>query len=231
MDHFTSFAVAIPVKTMSALETCDALWDRFITLFGVPKRLHSDNGGAFTAKVTQALMKKLDSDQTFSTAYHPQSQGKLEKFNGVLCKIIANYVNDNHDDWDKYVKGACLAYNSSVQLSMKVSPFRAFFGRECILPGDNFHNVSFTGHWDDDQYLHYMDQNLELIHKIIKSNQQNANSKNKERVDKKRGLCKYVIGNRVRVRYPDPNPNHSNKFIFNWHGLLKLLKLKVTDWY
>lgn len=46
-DHFTRLAHAIPTRNMTAKTTAEALYNNFITYYGIPSRIHSDQGANF----------------------------------------------------------------------------------------------------------------------------------------------------------------------------------------
>lgn len=56
--------------------------------FGVPEVILTDNGSNFTAAVTEELLKSLNCSHITSTPYHPQSNGMVERVNGVLKKVV-----------------------------------------------------------------------------------------------------------------------------------------------
>ena len=71
-----------------------------------------------------------------TTAYHPQTDGLVERFNRTLCDMLACYVHDEQDLWESYLPFVTLAYNTSVQTSLNETPFYLFYGREPNLPTD-----------------------------------------------------------------------------------------------
>ncbi len=46
-DHFTKYAVAIPTPNQKAQTVAKCLWDNFIVHYGIPEKLHSDQGPDF----------------------------------------------------------------------------------------------------------------------------------------------------------------------------------------
>lgn len=73
----------------------------FFTLFGLPKVVQSDQGSKFTSRLFQEQLYALGIDQITSSAYHPQSQGALERFHQTLKTMIRTYGMDNDKDWDE----------------------------------------------------------------------------------------------------------------------------------
>ena len=61
----------------------DVLVHGFISRFGVPTQIHSDEGAQFESKFFQALCDLLGMEKTQTTPYHPQSDGLVERFNQV----------------------------------------------------------------------------------------------------------------------------------------------------
>ena len=63
--------------------------ERFITKFGFPVIIGSDNGPEFKNRLVQALEKVYDTRHEFSLAYHPQKQGQVERKNRSLIQELA----------------------------------------------------------------------------------------------------------------------------------------------
>ena len=69
------------------------------------------------------LTKSIGTQSTFATAYHPQTNGLTEHFNGTHASMLAMYTRTDQKNWDSYVPLVTFAYNTSIQSTTKESPF------------------------------------------------------------------------------------------------------------
>ena len=84
IDRTTRWAEAVPVPDMKAETVTDAFISGWIARFGVPSVVTHDRGVQFTANLWIDLMKKLGIQMVTTTAYHPQSNGMVERFHRTL---------------------------------------------------------------------------------------------------------------------------------------------------
>ena len=56
-DHFTKYALAIAIKNRTAKTTAEVFHDEFITHFGIPTHIHSDQGACFNSDISKELCK------------------------------------------------------------------------------------------------------------------------------------------------------------------------------
>lgn len=122
------------VGTIGALGLATLYRDHVWKLHGVPMDMVSDRGKEFCNKFMKELFTLIGSQQKFSTAYHPQTDGQTERVNRVLEDMIRNYVGGKQDDWDQYLAAAEFAVNNSYQDSIGTTPFRLCTGRDPNLP-------------------------------------------------------------------------------------------------
>ena len=72
-------------------------------------------------------MHELGIKQYRSSAYHPESQGALERFHQTL-KNIRSYCFDTEKNWDEDIHLLLFAVRESIQESLGFSPFELVFG-------------------------------------------------------------------------------------------------------
>ena len=96
----TRFPEAIPLRNIKTKTIMKALV-KFFTFVGLPKSVQSNQGSNFISDVFQQVMHELEIKQYRSSAYHPESQGALEKFHQTLKNMIRSYCFDTDKDWDE----------------------------------------------------------------------------------------------------------------------------------
>lgn len=135
MDYLTKWPEARPVPAATAEETEKFIYEDIICQHGCPQIILSDRGTHFNNQVIQRLVERFQIRHLFSTPYHPQTNGLVERFNRTLCESLAKLVNQT-DEWDTYVKPVLFAYRTSKQSTTKMTPFYLTYGREATLPLD-----------------------------------------------------------------------------------------------
>ena len=91
----TRFPEAIPLRNIKGKTIIDSL-TKFFTLVGLPKSIQSDQGSNFMSGTFQQILHELGIKQYKSTAYHPETQGALERFHQTLKNMMRTYWG-----WDK----------------------------------------------------------------------------------------------------------------------------------
>ncbi|CAF0753868.1 unnamed protein product [Didymodactylos carnosus] len=96
IDHFSKFTFAYSLKNKLAVEVASKL-RKLCFSFGPPHLLYSDNGAEFVAPVIVELTT-LFPDMCFirGRPRHPQSQGCIERANGVLSVALGKWLDTNH---------------------------------------------------------------------------------------------------------------------------------------
>ena len=72
VDHFTRYTRAYVTKDQKVSTAAKTLYERFISIFGAPERILTDQGKAFTSEVVEQLCSQFGISQSTTTAYHPQ---------------------------------------------------------------------------------------------------------------------------------------------------------------
>ena len=117
----------------------DILLEEFMFRYGIPHQIHSDQGSEFDSELIRELCKLLRIHKTRTTAYHPQSDGQVERANRTIKALLSSMVNDSMDDWDERLPYATFAYRTSTHATTKCTPNLLMLGREINLPIDLLH--------------------------------------------------------------------------------------------
>ena len=137
-DHYTKYAVTVPTRNQDARTVARALVDSFIVHYGIPTRLHSDQGGAFEGKVIKHFCKLLGIVKSHTTPYHPEGNGATERMNRTLLSFLRTLDPDQKATWKYFIASHVHAYNCCRHESTGLSPFYLMFGRSPRLPIDIF---------------------------------------------------------------------------------------------
>uniref|UniRef100_A0A803JVG2 Chromo domain-containing protein n=1 Tax=Xenopus tropicalis TaxID=8364 RepID=A0A803JVG2_XENTR len=92
-------------------------------LHGFPINIVSDRGVQFVSKFWRAFCSLVGIELSFSTAYHPQTNGQTERVNQSLEQFLRCYVANNQSSWAELLPWAEFAYNNATHSSTGQSPF------------------------------------------------------------------------------------------------------------
>ncbi len=96
MELASGFPFAVPLKSYTAENTAQALLGA-ISVTGPPLAVLSDQGPNFMSKVLLLLYKKLGIYRVRTSPYHPQSNGRLERFHATLKTMLVKFIHNKHD--------------------------------------------------------------------------------------------------------------------------------------
>ena len=106
-DHFTKFSIAVPTKSQTARVTAEAIFNNFVLFYGIPEKLHSDQGQNFCSNIIKEL----------------SSVGVTERFNRTLLSMLGTLEIHQKANWKAHINTLVHAYNSTVNDTTGYSPF------------------------------------------------------------------------------------------------------------
>ncbi|GFX52364.1 gypsy retrotransposon integrase-like protein 1 [Trichonephila clavipes] len=86
-----------PLKSLTAKSTCEALLEIFSGT-GIPEVIVMDNATNFTASLTQEFLKILGACPRFSTPYHPEGNGLIERWNQTLSRTCCTTLSERKEE-------------------------------------------------------------------------------------------------------------------------------------
>ena len=135
-DYFTKWLEAFAIPDQSATTVARVLIKDIYSRYGMPYIIHSDQGANFETTLIKKICLSLEIKKTRTTAYHPQCDCVVERFDRTLQELISLNVKDAKDNWDIRLGVVLMAYRSSVQTTSGFNPHYLLFGREMRVPVD-----------------------------------------------------------------------------------------------
>ena len=129
VDHFSDQTHLSPCKsTITAEGVADLHYKDVFRLHGMPKKVYSDRGPQFAARFMRGLYQRLGITTGFTTAYHPQGNGKVERKNQEVEQYLRIFCNQRQDDWVDHLPAAEFALNSRIHSGSSNTPFELIYG-------------------------------------------------------------------------------------------------------
>ena len=123
-------------KSINATDTGKLLWNTVVKLHDIPRVIYSDRGSQFVAGSWRELWRLTGTRLAYSTAYHPQTQGVVERMNSVVSQTVRCLLHNigNSKDWEKTLPTVELLINSLPNQSTGFSPFYLNYVYEPMTP-------------------------------------------------------------------------------------------------
>jgi hypothetical protein len=189
MAHFIAFE-----KTSDATHFSNLFFKEVVRLHGFPKSIVSNRDTKFVGHFWRTLWKKLGTEPSFSSTYHPQTNGQTEVVNQSLGYLLRSLVTEHHSQWDQILAQAEFAYNDLVNRSIRKSPFQIVYGMNLMgvsklidLEKSEFRSVGaedFTAE-------------MKELHNQIKEQLKRSNNEYKCRADQHRRKIQFEVGDQA----------------------------------
>jgi hypothetical protein len=118
VDRFSKMEHFIPCqKTNDITHIANLFFKEVIKLHGLPRSIVSDRDTKFVGHLWRTLWKKLGTNLSFISAYHPWMDGKIEVVDRSLGDLLRSLVTKHHSQWDHILPQAEFTYNDSINRS------------------------------------------------------------------------------------------------------------------
>jgi len=132
-DRNTRFFYAYPKAHPTSAAAIEALY-QWISLFGVPDTIISDQGTHFESKLFQETTAALGIEKRRTTAYHPASNGAVERQHRRLKTALRTKSESVSSNWLKHLPLILLGLNNCISSDTGISPSQAVYGRLLSIP-------------------------------------------------------------------------------------------------
>ena len=169
---YSSWPEAFAVPNKKAETVVHLLIDEFFPRFGAPLQLLIDNGPENVNKIMKKTLKDLNVDHVTTSFYHPQSNGKVERFYRTMYDVLAKKIGNNEQSWDIYFNQMLAAIRFHVSETTKFSPYYLLYNRDVILPLDNI--LRFRRIYYYDEYHQITLQEMHRSFTLVRNNLKKA---------------------------------------------------------
>ena len=221
-DILSKFVVTKAVKDCTAKTAARFIKEDIISKFGTPRCILTDNGTHFTASMMEELFKHIGITHLYSTPYHPQTNGQIERYNATMDAKIAALSNERKTNWDEQLPLVTFNYNSSIHATTKQVPFEMMYGRPAVLPFDQQSDDVSIAY--DPNHLKKLEHFLSSMTDHAKQNIISSQRQYKKRYDSNRSDPSYNIGELVLIKTLKPR----SKFDMQYEGPYRITRKLAT---
>jgi transposase InsO family protein len=135
VDYFTKWVEAKALANITTPTIQKFFWQNIICRFGVPRELTVDNGKQFDSYSFKEYCKTLSTHAKFLSVYHPQSNGAVERANGLIFSSIKKCLYDQKKvKWTDELPKVIWSRNTTVSRATGFTPFCLLLGTEAMTP-------------------------------------------------------------------------------------------------
>ena len=109
-DDLTKFMVAIPIPTQDAETVAREFVLNIVLKYGIPEVILTDQVANIFSELFTNVCSLLQIAKFQTTAFHPASNGGLERGHRVIVGYLRHYIAENQRDWDEWVAYATYVY-------------------------------------------------------------------------------------------------------------------------
>jgi cleavage and polyadenylation specificity factor subunit 1 len=132
IDRTTRWPEVAPLKTISAQECADTFTAVWVARFGVPTTVTTDRGTQFTSAVWACMCKTMNIQHVLTSAYHPQSNGLVERFHRSLKAALR--ARQCGTSWAEHVPWVLLGLRAAPKDQSGRSVAEEVYGATLVLP-------------------------------------------------------------------------------------------------
>lgn len=226
VDYATRYPEAFAIPSQTTEVVADCLIELFSRV-GIPDELVSDQGTNFMSTLIKDLCSTLGIKKLTSTAYHPETNGLVERFNGTLKGMLRKFVYDEPQTWDKALPYVLFAYREVPEVSTGFSPFELLYAWPVRGPLSIVKDSWLDSEPSEKSIVEYVLNARSKLYKCVEEAHENlleSQVKMKKWYDEKARGRTYEIGEEVLVLLP-----MSSKCLeVRWQGPYKITR-KISD--
>ena len=218
-DNLTKFVDWYAISEIDANTVAKIFCEEIITRYRIPKVLLTDQGTNFTSQMFKKVCKFLKVHKIQTTAYHPQTNGSLERAHRPLIEYLRATVQGNPRIWDEYLRAAAFVYNNSEHEATKLTPMDCLFGFTSEVP-TNLKRPPVPV-YNHEEYFFKIRHKLQKMYEIARKNQISQKERAKKYYDRNVRITEFKVGDLVLLR----NEMCKGKLADKWRGPYQVVEI------
>jgi hypothetical protein len=216
IDRTTGWCDCVPTADKKMSTAAEIIYKRWIVQRGAPLMLTAD--GAFRGELMSEMSKRCGYKQAITSAYHPQSNGKVERMHRDL-KAFLKIGIEKTGEWDQFLPGFIFAHNNSPRRGEGYTPAFLVYGKEMRYPVDLVHEEL---RWEDEEtQVSRMMIEMKMAKKIIEARRRREKQKGEEKRPQFRPT-EFDVGDTVFIFRPKDAQGAAGKLWLGYVGPYKV---------
>lgn len=210
--------------TTSGEEVAEVLYNQFNLKHGVPEEVLQDNGPPFSSLFHAQLTTFIGATNMFTPAYHPQSNGIVERFMATLRRMIISYTEKDSISyqWYNHLRLIQFVYNNTVHSTTTFTPFYLVHGRHPGTPLVIVNEYELFDHYKSSpqEFVLELQEKLNCAFDAFEEFIKNPNQSNKPnpfKIGQKVLLFNQALSTKKKTR----------KLMFDWIGPFSITKVNL----
>ena len=134
IDHCTGWVDVKPLPNKTAENVVSFLESEYIPRYGPPEVMITDQGLEFKNRTVEGYLKSLGVDVRHSSPFHPQTNGKIERFHRTFKAILRKFINARPGEWEDHLGPTLWAHRVSTSTVTGYTPYFLTYGRKPRVP-------------------------------------------------------------------------------------------------
>lgn len=199
MCDLSKYLVSVATKNKEAKTIARAIFDNLYLIYGHILEILADCGTEYLNETLRELLILVNTKQSHSTPYHPQTVGTVERNHRVFNEYLRAYLS-NEGDWETYLKYYTFCYNTTPHTSLnhEYSPFEIVFGKKPFMPSE-FYKCKIDPIYNIDNYAKEVKFRFQNTNTKIREILTRTKLKTKEIYDKQAKGLKLHVNDKVMV--------------------------------
>ncbi|CAB0041105.1 unnamed protein product [Trichogramma brassicae] len=133
IDRYTRWSQAVPIADMSTPSVATAFYKGWISFFGTPLTITTDQGAQFDGKLLTELCKLVGAKHIHNSPYYPQSNSMVERLHRTLKAALKCSLET---PWTLALPGVLIGLRTTFNKELQASPVEMVFGTSLRIPGE-----------------------------------------------------------------------------------------------